>query len=253
MASLYESLISYWKLDESSGNALDAHGSNDLTETSGTIGTGTGKINGARDFEAGDTEYFNIASNSSLQIGNIAASWSVWVNGETLTGNPIIFRKGGAGTTAGLEYVLYRDSGVAQFRFQVSDGSATTAVADNNAPVAGNWYFIIVDHDPVGDVIGIQVNNGTRLTAAHSTGIQAAAGDFNVGASPVQALYWDGLIDELGFWKRALTTDERTRLYNSNNGLAYSDFDTGPALPYSFLQQAGGLLMVSTLLPTART
>lgn len=48
--AIIDNLVSYWKLDEASGNALDAHGSNTLIETSGAIAAAGGKINGARDF-----------------------------------------------------------------------------------------------------------------------------------------------------------------------------------------------------------
>ena len=31
----------------------------------------------------------------------------------------------------------------------------------------------------------------------------------------------DGILDEIGFWKRVLTPDERVALYNSGEGLAF--------------------------------
>jgi len=47
------------------------------------------------------------------------------------------------------------------------------------------------------------------------------ASDFAIGARRDTApLYFDGRIDEVGLWKRVLTTAERTALYNSGAGVA---------------------------------
>ncbi len=40
-----------------------------------------------------------------------------------------------------------------------------------------------------------------------------------------------GKIDELGIWKRALTSDEVNQLYNSGNGLPYESFSGSPTVP----------------------
>jgi hypothetical protein len=77
-------------------------------------------------------------------------------------------------------------------------------------------------HDSVGNTINIQVNNGTADSAAHNLGVFYGTAPFAIGARDAAAAdYWDGLIDEVGFWKRVLTADERTTLYNGGNGLAY--------------------------------
>jgi len=43
--ALTDNLVSYYKLDESSGNAIDAHGDNDGTLTGNITQNSTGKIN----------------------------------------------------------------------------------------------------------------------------------------------------------------------------------------------------------------
>ena len=48
---LTDNLISHWKLDESSGNAADSHGSNTLTNNGSTPFVAA-KINNGADFEA---------------------------------------------------------------------------------------------------------------------------------------------------------------------------------------------------------
>lgn len=217
---LTDSLISYWSLDEASGNALDAHSTNHLTETSGTIGSATGKVGNCRDFEVGDTEHFLIADNASLSTGDIDFTLSAWVNPESLTGaNMSIAGKfGGAGSR---EYMLrLGDTGIPVFSVS-NDGTVSTgATSSLGALTPGTWYFIVGWHDSVNNQIGISVN-GTVVTANYTLGVFDSTAGFSIGALSSNSQHFDGLIDEVGFWKRVLTSDERATLYNNGNGLAY--------------------------------
>mgnify|MGYP001580415787 CR=1 FL=1 len=226
--ALTDSLISYWPLDEASGNALDAHGANELTETGGTIASATGKVGNARDFEAGDTESFQHADNADLSTGNIDFTFAAWVNAESLADFPVISHKGWGGSGI-REWVLYYDTSAGRLTFSVSDdgdSTAGTVQADNfGALSTGTWYHVVWWHDSVNNQLGIAVNAGTPNTFSYSAGLGDRAGTFEIGASSVdQSLYWGGLFDEVGFWKRVLTSDERTDLYNSGAGRAYSYF-----------------------------
>ena len=71
--ALTDNLISAWELSEASGNAIDSHGSNDLTDN-GSVGTGTGLVYGtARHFDGSD-DGFNIIDNTDLSVGDIDCS-----------------------------------------------------------------------------------------------------------------------------------------------------------------------------------
>lgn len=230
--ALTDNLISYWKLDEASGNALDAHGSNTLTETSGTIDAATGVINGGRDFESIDTEYFTCADNAGLSAGDVDFTIAAWVRRESLAFGAIASKHNGA-TIAGSEWTLvFQTSPADRFRFSVYSGSSETQVIANNfgAPVVDTWYHVVAWHDSVSNVIGISVNAGTPNTEAHTTGVNDTTAGFFIGVSGAAAgTYHDGIIDEVGFWKRVLTSDERTSLYNSGSGLAYPFSSGGSA------------------------
>lgn len=216
--ALLTDMISWWSLDEASGNAIDAHGTNDLSQIN-SIGSAAGKVGNARDFESGSPAYFAITSNASLVVGDIDFTVAAWVNGESLTNQDAILGKwGGAEASYILEY------NASQFRFRVSDngGSVATDVSAGSSVTATNWYLVIAWHDATANTTNIQVNDATPVSSAHATGIYAGTADFIVGYRASGGL-WDGLIDEVGFWKRVLTDDERTWLYNSGNGRAYTD------------------------------
>src|SRR5262245_58597574 len=106
--SLLDSLVSYWKLDEASGNALDAHGSNNLTEGgTGGVGTATGKINGGRDFESADSDIFTLADNADLSTGEIDFSFSLWYKPESQSATHSLICKGTTVTNVASEYAIY--------------------------------------------------------------------------------------------------------------------------------------------------
>lgn len=221
---LITSLISYWKLNESSGDAVDSHGTNTLTETSGTIAAATGKITGARDFELGDTEYFTRADNAALSTGDIdftVAAW-VWMESKPATDMTIMAKHNA--TIAGSEYQLIWNAAGDRFLLETLRAPATaTAVTANNfgAPSTGTWYHVVGWHDSVNNITGISVNAGTANTTAFSGGCNDSTTAFTIGAGSTGVSYWDGLICEAGFWKKVLTSTERTSLYRGGTGLAY--------------------------------
>src|SRR5262245_16961143 len=237
--SLLDGLVSYWALDETSGNALDSHATNDLTETSGIIDSATGKISTCRDFESADTEYFGKADNTDLSTGDIDFTITCWLNAETVGAFRGIITKADATDP---EFFLLL-IGVSQLRFSVSGAAAeasssfVTASNFGTMPTA-TWIFVACWHDSVADTINIQVNNGTANSVSHSAGVYDGVSEFQIGARSSSSQYWDGLIDEVGFWKRVLTSDERTQLYNGGAGFAYPfevaapDFLDEPGLLY---------------------
>lgn len=218
--ALADNLVAYWSLDEASGNAIDAHSTYDLTETSGTIAATTGKVSGCRDFEEADSEYFTIADNADLSVGDIDFSWACWVQLEAAVGTRwIISKRGGPDTS--IEYDMLTDGN--RFKFRVANGATTgVATADNlGAPSTGTWYFVVGWHDSVNNVVGICVNDGTPNTTSYSSGSQNGTAALLFGATSA-VFNWDGLIDEVGFWKKVLSASEITELYNAGAGRDYA-------------------------------
>jgi hypothetical protein len=221
--SLTDSLISYWKLDEASGNALDAHGSNTLTDNN-TVGTAAGKINTARQFTAANSEYLNHADNTDLSTGDIDFTFAAWVYLETTPAAElsyiVISKDNDAGSR---EYVLDINNPSTP-RFYVNGGGGGMLVSWSANLSTGVWYHVVGWHDATANQLGICVNAGTPVT--QSTGGTApndGTAEFRLGNRSYSGFegYLDGRIDEVGFWKRVLTSQERTDLYNGGAGLAY--------------------------------
>lgn len=226
--ALIDNLVGYWKLDEASSNADDSHGSNTLLQN-GSVGTTTGKLNGARGtFGEYPGTYFYHASNSDLTVGDEDFTVAVWVKTGSSTGNQhcvgeYVFNSSGGGWT-----LLTSNDNSGKMRFLAKYNSGTLDVADSTtfgSVADNNWHHVVAWHDSVNNQIGIAIDGGSANTTSYSAGVGSNSIDFEVGwnlalGSLVDAR-WQGYIDELGFWKRVLTSQERTDLYNGGAGLAY--------------------------------
>jgi hypothetical protein len=229
--SLLTNLISSWELNEAASNALDSHGSNTLTPTGGAIGAaaGPGGVGGSRDFESGDTEWFAIPDNASVSTGDIDFTIETWVNIESLTGadQDIVSKYETSGNQR--EYRLFYNSTSARFSFAMSSTgtSQSGAILANGTPSTGTWYQLIAWHDATNNEMGIAVNaEASPATSSYSSGVFDGTASFQLGArgTASPAAYFDGLISKTRLWKRILTSQERTDLYNGGNGLAYTAF-----------------------------
>lgn len=229
-------LISWWNLDETSGMRYDAHGSNHLTDVN-TVGYQTGKKGNAADFEWGNAEYLTINDNPSLSFGDEDMTMGVWIKVESFsTGAEAIFGKWGAVD----EYHLYIGPTVNSPRFAVNNGSVVTVVDWGSVLSVGVWYFIMGWHDSVNNQIGICVNNGTPVTASHTGGILDGASAFRFGSyDPIDIEKFDGLMDEVFLYRKLLSADERSWLWNGGLGRTYQELLTSQGISGVFLSDYG--------------
>ena len=232
--ALLTNLISYWKLDEASGNAIDSVGTNTLSANNNP-GTTTGIVNGARTFN-GNHQFFTIPTNSSLETGAIDFSFSAWVQISNKTDyHAFISKFTESDPTHIRDYQLAYDKDIDRIYFQVAgaDGfNLTKAVANNlGSPLTNTWYFLAGGYDFANSQIWISVNGGAKETTPFSGAVHVGTPPFQLGGSNNPLFgFQAGLIDEVGFWKRTLTGAEITTLYNSGNGFSY-DFGTGGTCP----------------------
>lgn len=237
--ALTDSLISYWALDESSTGTVqtdraDSHGTNTLTDNN-TVASGTGKLGNCADFEAGNPgECLSHADNASLSTGDVDFSLSMWVNFESMALTGTLACKGdNLGDDTATEYALYVNASN-ELHFRVGkNGSGFGDVQWSSTVSTGTWYHVVCWHDSVANQIGIAVNAGTAVTSSWSAGANDTANPFYLGRDGSGDRQLDGLLDEVGFWKKVVTSGEITQLYNGGSGLAYSSFggSVGTVLP----------------------
>jgi len=229
ISSLLTAIFAFWKLEEVSGTRFDEVGSNDLTDIN-TVTQVAGKVGNAAQFTRANSEGLEIADNADLSVTDQDFSISAWVRLDSKPGGNMSIVVKDDAITPDRGYHLLWNQATDRFRFQVSDDSAGTNLtnidADNlGAPNIGQFYHIVAWHDSVADTINIVVDDGTIDSAAFTFGTFDNAATFGIGmrssSGPTRDLFFDGRIDATGFWKKVLTTAERTELNNSNNGIEH--------------------------------
>jgi hypothetical protein len=190
------------------------------------VGYAAGKVSNAAALVRANSEYLYHTDNASLSTGDIDYTVQIWVYLDSKSGVESIISKDSTGSNC--EYALYYNSSTDRFVFRVYSSSGVTIgeVTANalGSPALSTWYHILIWHDSVNNQVGVRINDTYQNTAA-TTGVPSdTTATFYVGANE-GTNYWNGRIDETAFWKRLLTADEKTWLYNGGSGRAYGETD----------------------------
>ncbi|HEX7414615.1 MAG TPA: LamG-like jellyroll fold domain-containing protein [Bacteroidia bacterium] len=211
-------LAGWWSF---TGNANDGSGNaHNGTVTGATLTTDRfGIANAAYSFN-GTSSFISVPN--VAQTGNAARSICAWINTNS-TGWNCIIETGGTGASSGdfdlgMGYDPYGTGypgkiGVMGFN---DDFYPKTTVSVNNSL----WHFIVATYDGAGNiktfVDGIIDSSGTKT---YNTTGQV---NFIGKASHVgNENYFNGKIDDIGIWNRALTASEINGLYNGS--ICYQD------------------------------
>jgi len=249
--SLLTNLISYWKFDESSGNAADSVGSNTLTNN-GSTAFATGKINNGADLEQSSSQSFSIADASQSGL-DIAGNWSVsaWIKVESFVGGALSMGIINKDVINQRSYSFsLEDDGKLRGAFcsNLSGSQRSTRNGSHTALSTATWYHVVIVCTVATPAIVFYVNNTADSGAmgdSSATSVVNGTADFYLGFNQREGAfgtYFDGIIDEVGIWDRVLTSDEVTSLYNGGAGLAYpfSSFQATPMM--HMMASASGLV-----------
>lgn len=211
-AALTDNIESYYKLDETSGVVLDSLLINNGTNNGATRGV-TGIIDNAFDFESSNSDNVNLNS-ARLPTGtNADFSISAWVNVESHTvERMVVAQKQEA--EAGRFSISIDSTG--KLKSFLGGSSSVTLLGTTTIPT-GHWSFVTATRNS--GTIKIYLN-GSEEDSATST--QAISGtNTRIGSTNLPVDFFDGKIDEVGIWDRALILTEIEELYNNGIGLTY--------------------------------
>lgn len=228
--ALTDNLEAYWKLDESSGTLADATG-NGVTMTSHNSPTysASGKINSALSFAAASSQYLDATHNAALN----AASYTVcaWIKRASNPTECYILTHDGDATNHGWAAGLYQN------RIMLLHGSVAL-VQGASSITDTNWHHYAYTYS--GGTVSFYLDgatDGTGSAGAYTAVSTSVVIGANKDASGNPKAYFDGTLDEVGYWSRALSGAEITSLYNSGSGLAYPFSTFLPRQQY-FIRQA---------------
>lgn len=213
-------LVSYWKLDETSGTRYDSVGSHDLDDvsTSGQnlAGYGSGKLSNCAFFDISNDESLATAvtSGDAFDFQDSDFSFAFWLKVPVVTQNQYIFNHNSK------VYCYMQDDGTLQFTCHNESG--LTSFRTSGAISDDTWAFVTFVYDSVNDLMKVSFNAGAFETQSHSDGIRALSSGtgpkFNLWNPGLLNGFTDGNIDEFGVWSKALSLAEVSYLYNSGSG-----------------------------------
>lgn len=184
-----------------------------------------GGVSNATKLGAGfSSSRLQVASNPSLQTGNIDFTAGCWVYPNSLSAAFTIMGKFDTGTSQREWRILY-NNGTQFFNIIVtSDGtSSTSQPAWNASTTPQRWYFVVIWHDSVNNQLAIQIDNGTVSALNYSAGVFSGTNAFTMGSLVNAGQALDGRIDSAFFSKEVVSATELTWLYNAGNGRTWGD------------------------------
>ena len=212
-------LIYEWPFEESSGDRLDTKAGKALAP-SASVTRAAGKVGYAVDM-----------SDPYSDAQRLSASWT-WASNDVSIS--VWVRADGLGTgSAGQNYIFARDSGGAgglwllywgnaeKNKFSCYAINSASGAADwPSSPTTGQWYHICAGYDHSQLKTWISVDGGVRVYGGAISNAQSSSNlTTNVGNVPGGPYAWDGQIDQLRIYDRALTDGDIAALYNSGNGI----------------------------------
>jgi hypothetical protein len=213
-------LVGWWPFN---GNANDESGNgNNGTVNGATLTTDRfGNASKAYSFD-GVNDIINIPSSNSLS--NISlASVNFWIKSTTTTSGSL-FKKGNSHSISSGEQISF------QINFDQNQTGFTTKYNSNCVPGSG-WLFNSIS-EPLNNgiwtmITGVITRDSTllyvnsvlkKVLRTPNTLMDICNnGDINLGKNwDEDPDFYDGMLDDIGFWNRALSEQEIKNLYNGN-------------------------------------
>jgi hypothetical protein len=228
---MLDGLVAYWKLDEASGSRADTVGGYTLTDNN-TVTQTTGIISNAASFAAASSESLSYATadDDVFEINKVLYSrFSLWFKATSLPANgnsmTLLAKEDGGGDPS---YILdiFTTGGVTKIRVRAEGlvvGAST--LTSTTTLSTGTWYHAVFGYrlSSIGTPHCTLYVNGANEAYDETIDITSdilAGGVFYLGRD-TDGNYFNGAIDEVGFWQRELSASEVTDLYGAGSGLAY--------------------------------
>ena len=203
------SMESWWAFDDNLNTVFDLVGSNDGTGQNGAHHDAGGRVDGAYDFD-GSNDYVRVPDHPTLDLGTGDFSIDAWIK---TTGNGIIVSKRTAQPTVGYLFMIWSGRPLLQLGDPAGSWANYTALG---APAVtdGAWHHVAVTVDR--DFNGIFYIDGTAVTVfdpENRDGDLSNSVDLWIGRDPHEGPAFNGLIDEVEIFDRALSHLEIAGLY----------------------------------------
>lgn len=223
-ANTRDGLVGWWKLDDGTGTSATDSSSNALT---GTLNNGPTWVNNCPrnkclNFVGASTQNISITDNAALKPSSV--SIAAWVNPTTTATLASLVEKGSS-FSAGYGIFITTDPYLCGL-LTVAGGNASGSSTTNMT--AGIWKHVAMTYD--GTNFKLYINGVSEVVqGGASCGINSNTGaitndtlNLTIGARTSTLFPYNGQIDDVRVYNRALTAQEVKDLYMSGVRLNYA-------------------------------
>ncbi len=211
--ALVTNLVSYWKLE---GNSNDAVGSNNGTDTGITYSSGNGKITQGAGLNNASSSIV-VARNANME--STTYSFGGWFKPAALS-NEILLSKNytTSNTTPFMSYQI-RVTSSTSLRFDGNAGGTYYNFSVTTPTMSvGTYYFVVVTYGS--NTVTVYFNGSSVGTSSQSAPTFGGNGTFVIG-NDIVGTGMAGAMDECFYYSKELTSAEVTLLYNGGTGFQY--------------------------------
>jgi hypothetical protein len=208
-----DSLVSYYKLD---GDVLDSEGRFNLSDQGSSDISGQ-KLGSGRLFVLAETD----SMDSNIIVSNSDFSVSGWFNISAGNDEKALFGSRTASINGFLVRTAFNNNYLELF---VGNGSWFSDQASSNVE-DGGYHMVTLTYDADSNIALLYVDSLVEVNL--SSGLTVGATNllsFGCSGETLCTNYFNGKMDELGFWNRTISGVEVVELFNSSSGLSRSNF-----------------------------
>lgn len=230
---LSEGLVGYWKMNEigwtgTANEVVDSSGNsnNGQSKCAGTCSvpsTSTGKFGNGGSFDGTD-DYVKITNSTSLNYSS-QTTISAWVYNRETNSSRIPIAKGGYNTSGWYWWI-----DTTSWRVQLNTTSQNSAYSSGRTIPTNEWHHLTTVIDQTNSTIkyyydGVLINTSTgTIQFSNNSSNSIYIADY-IGSGTYA---WNGILDEVRIYNRALSPAEVQQLYNWAPGpVAYYNFNEG--------------------------
>ena len=203
-------LAAYWSFDSSSNFNVPDVGGSTLTKGNGASWSASGKFGGALSLNGGSQSLYDTSSPSYLPVGNSSYTQSVWFKPNVVSGNGGLVGWGDYFSSRRVNALrLYENSGGFRHYWWGADLDCT----GTQCPIStGTWYHVASTWDGTTRKLFV---NGVLKRSDTPGANNATAANFHIGKTCCSE-FFNGLIDDVSIYTRALSAGEVAELANSS-------------------------------------
>jgi Concanavalin A-like lectin/glucanases superfamily len=207
--------VGYWRLGELSGTqATDRSGNGRHGTYTGGVTLGqSGAIsdgNKAAGFAAG-IEHVNIDNHASLQlVGDLTIE--CWLYVSSLTAHRVVVCKH---YDREFDLVVLSFGRLALFHGSGPGTSEGLALCDDGLIVPGRWYHVVITRTASPKQVHSYINGAFVRTVAYTSTVVSGTNPVRIGRRTDDSFTFDGTIDEVALYNRALSASEIRQHYEA--------------------------------------